>query len=334
MLGTYVLLDGFDLGAGTLHLLIARNEEERRFILAAIGPVWDGNEVWLLASGGTLYLAFPALYASSFSGFYLPLMIVLWLLILRGIGIEFRPHVENPLWHAFFDFTFSISSFLLIILFGAALGNIIRGVPLNGDGYFFEPLWTSFTVESHPGVLDWYTVLVGLLALAALTAHGANYIAVKTEGALNRRARKVAYMLGWGMGVLALIGLLATIRIRPQMLDNYRSHPAGILFPLAVLSGLAAMLFFRKRQADKAAFVSSAVYIAAMLGGTAFALYPYLLFASTDPAYSLTVQNSAAGSYGLKIGLTWWIGGMVLALAYFTYLYRSFRGKVSLSTYH
>lgn len=161
MIAMYVILDGFDLGAGILHLFVARSEEERRTVLGAIGPVWDGNEVWLVAAGGTLYFAFPLLYASSFSGFYLPLMIVLWLLMLRGLGIELRHHVDHPMWKAFWDSTFSIGSLLLAIFFGAALGNVVRGVPLNADGYFFEPLWTTFTVVPEAGILDWFTVKIG-----------------------------------------------------------------------------------------------------------------------------------------------------------------------------
>src|SRR5512135_3207819 len=139
MLAAYVVLDGFDLGAGVVYLIIARTSEERRMVLRSIGPVWDGNEVWLLAAGGTLYFSFPLLYASSFSGFYLPLMIVLWLLMLRGLGIEFRHRIHHPLWAAFWDAVFSFSSILLAVFFGAALGNVVRGVPLNREGYFFEP---------------------------------------------------------------------------------------------------------------------------------------------------------------------------------------------------
>src|SRR6266545_3200416 len=146
MVAAYVVLDGFDLGAGALHLVLGKTDDDRRKIIRSIGPVWDGNEVWLLAAGGTLYFAFPQLYASSFSGFYLPLMMVLWLLILRGIGIEFRAHVHNPLWRSFCDFVFALSSLLLTIFLGAAIGNVIRGVPLNKDGYFFEALWTNFRV--------------------------------------------------------------------------------------------------------------------------------------------------------------------------------------------
>ena len=155
MVTAYVVLDGFDLGAGAIFLLVAKTPDERRMVLRAIGPVWDGNEVWLLAAGGTLYFAFPLLYASSFSGFYLPLMMVLWLLMLRAIGIEFRGHIENPVWQGFFEVIFSVSSALLAIFLGAALGNVIRGVPLGPEGYFFEPLWTNFRLGDQTGILDW-----------------------------------------------------------------------------------------------------------------------------------------------------------------------------------
>src|SRR5215475_14412141 len=173
MLIAYVVLDGFDLGVGILHLLVARNEQERQVMLRTIGPVWDGNEVWLLASGGTLYFAFPLLYASAFSGFYLALMIVLWLLILRGISIELRMHLEMGVWRAFFDGLFFFSSLLLTVFYGVALANVIRGVPLGADKYFFLPLWTDWRVGPHPGILDWYTVTGGVVALVALTVHGA-----------------------------------------------------------------------------------------------------------------------------------------------------------------
>src|SRR5712691_4602238 len=195
MVAAYVVLDGFDLGAGAIYLGAGKTTEERRKILRAIGPVWDGNEVWLIAAGGTLFFAFPALYASSFSGFYLPLTMVLWLLMLRAIGIEFRSHIEEPVWSSFFDAIFSLSSALLAVVFGAALGNVVRGVPLGPDGYFFEPLWTNFTVTNPPGILDWFTVLAGVVALSALTIHGSLYVAHKTEGALSERARGVAVAL-------------------------------------------------------------------------------------------------------------------------------------------
>src|SRR5580658_675211 len=168
MIVGYVVLDGFDLGVGVLHMFLVCTEAERKAALASIGPVWDGNEVWLLAGGGTLYFAFPLLYASSFSGFYLPLMIVLWLLILRGVSIELRMHMGSPVWRTFFDGLFFVASALLAIFFGAALANVIRGVPIGDDNYFFLPLWTNWRVGPHPGILDWYTVIGGVVALVAL----------------------------------------------------------------------------------------------------------------------------------------------------------------------
>jgi cytochrome d ubiquinol oxidase subunit II len=330
MLVAYVVLDGFDLGVGILAPWVARGHAERRQVIRSIGPVWDGNEVWLLAAGGALFFAFPPLYAASFSGFYLPLMLVLWLLMGRGIGVELRGHVHDPLAWSFFDNLFSVSSLLLAIFFGAALGNVVRGVPLGADGYFFEPLWTDFRVGPHPGILDWYTVLTGVVAAVTLAVHGAHYLILKTEGEVQGRALRVAAIL-WPVLVALTIGsLVATLAIRPGVLANFSLRPWGWLIPLAVVAALAAMPIYRSRGQGRGAFVASTVFIAAMLGGAAFALYPVLLTASTDPAYSLTVQNSKTGDYSLGVGLIWWSLGMVLAIGYFTFLYRSFRGKVSL----
>jgi len=339
MVAAYVVLDGFDLGAGVIYLGAARTPEERQKIMRAIGPVWDGNEVWLLAAGGTLFFAFPLLYASSFSGFYLPLMMVLWLLMLRGIGIELRSHMENPVWRGFFDFIFCVSSGLLCIFFGAALGNVVRGVPLGADEYFFEPLWTNFRVGTNNGILDWYTVLTGVIALVTLTAHGSLYVAVKTENDLNLRARAVA-LWAWPVQlILTIVGLVATVYIRPSALDNYKQHAIGFLIPVVVFSSLAAMIYAMRKRRDSAvphlameklAFVASAFYIVGMLVGAAFALYPVVLPASTDPARNLTIYNTAAGHHGLNVGFTWWILGMLLALGYFFFVFRMFRGKVRL----
>ena len=326
----YVVLDGFDLGAGIINLLVARNHDERRLVLRAIGPVWDGNEVWLIAASGALYFAFPLLYASSFSGFYLPVMIVLWLLMLRGIGVELRSHVNDPLWWSFFDFVFSISSLLLAVFFGTAIGNVIRGVPLNADHFFFAALWTDFKVGPNPGILDWYTVMTGVLALATLTVHGAHYIALKTEGDIRTRARRVAALGWWAVLILTALSSFATVYVRPQVVENFRLYSWGWIIPIVVAASLIAMRVYRARARDKAAFLSSTAYITGMLGGAAFAMYPYLLPASTDPAYGLTIHNAKTGAYSLSVGLVWWLAGIVLAIGYFTFLYRSFRGKVTL----
>jgi cytochrome bd ubiquinol oxidase subunit II len=329
MLTGYVILDGFDIGAGALHLFLGHTDDERKKIIRSIGPVWDGNEVWLLATGGVLYFVFPQLYASSFSGFYLPLMMVLWLLMLRAIGLEFRTHINDGIWASLFDGIFSIGSLLLAVFYGAALGNVVRGLPLGPDHYFFLPLWTNWMVGVHPGVLDWYTVLCGVVALVALSVHGANYIAVKTDGELNERARKTSLVLTPVLFLLTLVSLAATISIHPGIVANYNALKIGYLIPVLVFASLIAVVVFQKGRHEVAAFVSGALYLAFMLVGAVYSLYPVIL-PGIDPQYSLTIENSITASYALQVGLRWWTVGMVIALAYFVFLYRMFRGKVVL----
>jgi cytochrome d ubiquinol oxidase subunit II len=330
MIAAYVVLDGFDLGAGIIYLFVAHSSDDRRRVIRSIGPVWDGNEVWLLAAGGTLYFAYPQLYASAFSGFYLPLMIVLWLLMLRAIGIEFRTHIESAIWQGFFDVIFCVASVLLAIFFGAALGNVIRGVPLGADGYFFEPLWTDFNVGAHPGILDWYTILAGVVALVTLTAHGALYIVLKTDGPVAERARKVAGFMWPVQVLLTLLSLAATWFVRPGIKENYLAYPIGFVIPAIVFAALFLMRQWTKKGDEFRAFLASAIYITGMLVGAVFALYPVILPSSSDPALSLTIHNSAAGEHGLTVGLVWWTLGMVLALGYFYFIYTMFKGKVRL----
>ena len=330
MVTMYVLLDGFDLGAGAIHLFAARNDRERRTIIRAIGPVWDGNEVWLIAAGGTLFFAFPTLYASGFSGFYLPLIIVLWLLMIRGLSIELRGHISDPMWASFWDAAFFVGSSLLAIFYGAALGNVVRGVPLDESGYFFQPLWTDFSPFSGiPGILDWYTVLIGLLALTTLVVHGSNFIAVKTEDDLNARSRRIARRFSFATILLTLFATPATFWVSPEMLRSFNERPYGYVLPLVAVAGLAGMVYFDLRGRDREAFLSSSAYIVGMLTSTVFGVYPKVLPA-VDPANSLTVQNASASTYGMAVGLVWWSIGMVLAVVYFTVIYRLFRGKVRL----
>ena len=333
MVTVYVVLDGFDLGAGVIYLIAGKTNEERRRVLRSIGPVWDGNEVWLLAAGGTLYFAFPQLYASSFSGFYLPLMMVLWLLMLRAVGIEFRAHIENSVWQQFFDVLFAVSSILLCIFFGAALGNVVRGVPLDATGYFFEPLWTNFKLGAQTGILDWYTVLIGVVALVTLAAHGSHYVALKTDQDLGQRARGLA-LLCWPLQFfLTCISLVATYFIRPGIMTNYANHSIGILVPVVVFASLGVILWATPKGKEKVAFIASSLYITGMLVGAAFALYPVVLPAR-DHQYDPTIENTSAGIHGLSVGLVWWTLGAALALGYFVVVYRMFRGKVQLGEGH
>jgi cytochrome bd ubiquinol oxidase subunit II len=330
MIAMYVLLDGFDLGAGAIHLVAARDDRERRKIIRAIGPVWDGNEVWLIAGGGTLFFAFPVLYASSFSGFYLPLIIVLWLLMLRGLSIELRGHIVDPMWASFWDAVFFLGSSLLAIFFGAALGNVVRGVPLNADGYFFQPLWTDFNPFSDtPGILDPYTVLIGLLSLTTLIVHGANFVALKTDGDLNARSRTISRRFTYATVVLTVLATAFTFWVSPWMLESFNERPYGYVLPLVAIAGLVGMVLFNLRNDDRTTFLSSGAYIIGMLTSTVFGVYPRVLPA-VEPANSLTIYNASASQYGLTVGLVWWTIGMVLAAVYFVVIYRLFRGKVSL----
>ena len=331
MLAGYVILDGFDIGVGILHLWIARDDAERRVLIRSIGPVWDGNEVWLLAAGGTLYFAFPLLYASGFSGFYLPLMMVLWLLILRGISLEFRSHMGGHIWSVFWDAVFAFASVLLAIFYGAALGNVVRGVPLDANGRFFEPLWTNFQPWGETGILDWYTILIGVAALAALTLHGATWIALKTEGRMNDRAFGAAFQLWWVVAVLTLVITYTSFRILPRLLMGFRAYPWGFIFPIIAIMGLLGVGWFSRARSELAAFLSSCTYLVGMLTSVTFSLYPDVLPATSGPLLSMTIPKAKAADYGLEVGLAWWIVGMALATGYTIFAYRSFAGKIRAS---
>ncbi len=331
LLTVYVVLDGFDFGAGIIYLFIAKNDIERRTVLNAIGPVWDGNEVWLIAAGGTLFFAFPVVFSSGFSGFYLALIMMLWLLMIRGLAMELRSHIKNSLWRSFWDAGLAFSSSVMALVLGAALGNLIRGVPLNAEGCFFVPFWTDFKIGSNPGILDWYTITVGLFAFALLAVHGANYIAVKTGGELQLRARNISKKLVWIVVTLSVVVPFLTYSVRHDMFRNFNANPAGYLIPVVSLSALIAMVYFRYRNSDTYAFISSSLFITASLLTAVFTIYPNLLISTTDSSFSLTVFNSAASSYGLSVGLIWFTIGITLAVSYTVFMYRSFKGKVIVS---
>jgi cytochrome d ubiquinol oxidase subunit II len=328
MIVGYVIFDGYDLGAGIIHLRVARTDEERRRVLKSIGPLWDGNEVWLVALGGTLFFAFPRLYASSFSGFYLPLMIVLWLLIFRGISLEFRSKVNDPVWRSFWDVVFAVASGLLAFVFGVALGNVMRGVGLDSSGSFFLPLWTNFSINSPVGAFDWYTATAGTFALCTLAHHGSLWLALRTQGDLGERARRAA-RAAWALVIVtgAAVTVL-TFRIQPRLAQHFAQSPWGVIFPLVALAGLFAARIFAARRRDGVAFLASSISIAGMLGSAAFGIFPYVLPSRTDPALALTVQNTLAGRNGLSLGLMWWCPGMLLATSYVLYVHWKFSGKV------
>ncbi len=328
MVTAYVVLDGFDFGAGILHPFVAHDEPERRVVFAAIGPVWDGNEVWLIAAGGIVFFAFPRAYAAGFSGFYLPLMFVLWFLIVRGVAIEFRSKEQHPLWRSFWDALFFGSSAAMAFVLGVALGNVIRGVPLDQSGYFTGPLFTDFTTGPDPGVLDWYTCSIGVFAVAALAEHGALYLAWKTSGAVQECSRRMAERLWPVCTVLGVLSTLTTFIVQPMIPESFAARPLCWALAVLVVLALPAMYVAHRRHWELLAFLGSAMFMAGLLGVTAAAAYPFLLFSTHGPALSVTIDNAAANPHTLQVGLVFWCIAMVLAVAYFAFLYGSFRGKV------
>jgi cytochrome bd ubiquinol oxidase subunit II len=315
MVAIYVVLDGFDLGVGALHLLIARTEEEREEATAAIGPVWNGNEVWLVAGGGVLFMSFPAAYAAAFSGLYFGMIIVLWLLVGRGLALELRHQLENPLWRAACDAVFCLSSAALALVFGVALGNVVRGVPLGADGYFSLPLF-------H--ILNWYGLLIGVFGLVTLCAHGAHFLSWRATGEVARGARRWADWLWVGEVVLFLALIGPTVAVRKEMATNLTDHGWTLIFPLLAIGSLVAMVLLRRAGRWLHAFVASALFIVGMLTTMAAGLYPAILPARHGKPHSLTIDNAAAGDHALHTALVWWPIGMVLAAVYFAFAYRMF----------
>lgn len=327
MLTLYVVLDGYDLGAGTLHLVIARNDTERRQVLAAIGPYWDASEVWLLAAGGALFVAFPTVLASGLSGFYLAIFLVIWSLILRGVAIEFRSHVVEPLWRGFWDGTFALASALLAILFGAAIGNVIRGLPLDGDGWFSLTLFTTFLPKAPAGILDWYTVLTGVFALLVLAGHGALFLAWKTDGAVHARADRLAVVLYGTIAGLWPLVTWATHAVNPDIFAALPGRPFGWLGLALALGGIVMVFRTRTRARHLTAFLGSCAFITGLLVATAACLYPVMLRSLGDPAFSITAQAGGSSPAGLRTALGWWVIGFPLAVGYFVVLFRIHRGK-------
>jgi cytochrome d ubiquinol oxidase subunit II len=328
LIAGYVLLDGFDLGAGIVQLFVARTEREKSQVLHSIGPVWDGNEVWLLAVGGALFFAFPVLYAAAFSGFYLSLMMVLWLLILRGISIEFRSHVDSPLWRPLWSSVFGLASATLALVFGVALGNVVRGVPLDPSGYFFLPFWTNFSPSGEVGIIDWYTLLVGITSFLALAVHGSLWVVLKTQGSLQERTRLFGARCWAASVAITLLMSAASFSIQPNLMRQFRSHPWGLIFLAVAVVGMIGMRVLSSRRQDLHAFLASCLYLFGMLTSVAFGVFPNVLPANTRPDLSLTIQNAAAAEHGLIVGLWWFVPGMALAIGYSVLVYRCFAGKV------
>ena len=326
MLVAYVVLDGYDFGAGIVHLFVARNNEERRQVLAAIGPYWDGNEVWLLAAGGALFVAFPRVLSAGISGFYFAIFLVLWSLILRGIAIEFRSHVADTMWRAVWDTVFGGASLLLALLFGTALGNLVRGVPLNEAGWFTLPLFTDFTPRGAVGILDWYTVAAGLLAVVGLGAHGAMFLFWRTDGMVQQRARLAAKRLFLLAEVLWVLLFLGTHWLN-DVLSVLAARPLGWLGVAMAIGGIVAVHYGLGRGYELVPFLGSCGFLAGTLVATAACLFPVMLKSIGDPALSITAYSGGGDVAGLRMALGWFAVGLPLVVGYFVMNFRLHRGK-------
>jgi cytochrome d ubiquinol oxidase subunit II len=318
----YLILDGFDLGVGMLDPFVAKGETERRIVLNSIGPIWDGNEVWLVVGGGVLFAAFPVVYAALFSGFYWALMLVLLGLILRTVSIEFRGKREGARWRRIWDAVFSVSSYAIALLLGVAFGNVIAGVPLKKNG--------EVKIDSILDLLDPFTVWIGLTTIAMLAMHGALYLNVKTEGELQARIRRWIPRL---IVVFALVGAVAAVWIAVSeygVTDTYIDDVWPIVFPIAALGAFVWMVLSLRRGRDVAAFFSSSVMLAMLLATVSAGLYPYMLKSSINLKYSMTVTNASSANETLQVMLVVALIGLPFVLLYTAGVQYLFRGKVKL----
>jgi len=315
----YFMLDGFDLGTGALMPFLAKNEEEKQTMYRSLGPFWDGNEVWLITAGGVTFAAFPMMYAVMFSSLYSALMLVLFALILRGVSVEFRNQVESPRWKAVWDLGMFLGSALPALLLGVAFGNIFQGIPIDGEGIYHGTLLTLF----NP-----YGLLTGLVFVMLFLVHGAIWQAVKAEGDLQQRSVSAAKKL-WPVLLLVAVIFLVATKFSTELWNNYLENPVLLVLPLVPVVGLILTRLFLARESCWTAWFTSCLTI---VGCTLFGvvgLYPNMLPSSLDPAYNLTVQNSASTPVTLKIMLVVALIFVPIVIAYQVWVYVLFKDKVT-----
>jgi len=317
----YAILDGFDFGAGAWHLFF-KKEESRRIALNAIGPVWDGNEVWLVIGGGALFAGFPILYASLFSAMYIPFMLFLVFIIFRAVSIEFRSKEPMLWWRKMWDIAYSVSSIMLAFLLGVVLGNVLQGIALGEN---FEYTGTPFFEFLNP-----YAVMVGITTLAMFMTHGAIFLLMKTEG---RLYEKLTRLLKGGLIFYIVsysITTLYTLIYIPHLTEKLRSNPALFLLPLLAILSIANIPRLTSKKKYFSAFIFSALSMSFLLALIAFELYPNILLSTIDPQYNITIYNAASSQKSLGIMITIAAIGTPLVLGYTVFVYSTFKGKVKM----
>jgi cytochrome d ubiquinol oxidase subunit II len=289
-------------------------------------------EVWLIGAGGVLLLAFPSVLAAAFAGYYLALFLILWLLVLRGIAIEFGRHVDHHLWNSFWDLILAVSSALLILLLGVAFGNVIRGVPLDQRGEFHMAFFTDFGVRGHVGLIDWYTLSVGLFVLASLGAHGATFLMNKTTAPVRDRSKTAGAWLWRLTLVLGILVALETRAVRPDLWHEFASRPLSLPFLCLGLGAAVALVIAYRSNHDGLAFAASCSFLVAIMGVHAAASFPMLLHSTLDPQRSVSAFQAASSRYSLSIALAWWLVAAPVAVVWHFLSSRGFRGRVALDT--
>jgi cytochrome d ubiquinol oxidase subunit II len=325
LMAGYGILDGFDLGVGILHLFV-RRDLDRRVLMNSIGPIWDGNEVWLVVFGGAVFAAFPKAYAAAFSGFYTPFMLLLFALIFRAVSMEFRSKQEMAWWRTGWDVAFCVASTLAAFLFGVAVGNCMRGLPLGPDGDFTD----SVPLKD---MLGWYPTLVGLFAVATFAMHGAIYLYLKTEGELQQRIHRWMWYTFFLFLTLYVVVSVATLTGNPNSMAKYKDHPWAWI--VVALNALAIANIPRAIYAGRPfyAFLSSASTIAAFTFLFGLTLYPNMIVSNINPAHNLTVANAASSDKTLTIMAIIAVIGLPFVLTYTATIYWLFRGKVQIDKF-
>src|SRR6187551_2500806 len=333
MLIAYVVLDGFDFGAGVLHLFVAKSDAERRTVFAAIGPFWDGNEVWLIAAGGVLFMAFPEVLTTAFPAFYLALHLVLWCFALRGVAIEVRSHVVDAMWHAVWDAVFAVASLLLALLFGVAFGNVVRGVPVDQHREFSMPFFTDFGTTGQVGLLDYYSLSVGLLSVVLLSAHGATFLAWRAAGVVRERCLLLERKLWPAVAALFAVVTLETYFVRPDLIHSLLSRPLAWLGIALSVGGSVLLVSSRRGTLDGRAFLGSCGLIAGVLSAAGAALFPVFLRSTLSPAFDLDALHQPRNCVAIQLALGWWPFAFMLAVSYFVNVFRANRARVSPDDY-
>ena len=330
----YVVLDGRNFGVGILHWIVAKTPQERRQVIASLGPLWSWHEVWLLSFGGTMLAVFPRVLAVSFAGYYLALFLILWCYILRGLAMEVGGHINDRLWQQFWDFIFVVSSTLLAVLFGAAAGNVVRGAPIDQTGVFSMAFFTNFDPrgidgKGSVGLLDWYTVSIGVFAVIALCAHGATYLTLKTDGPVHDRSSVLARWLWIAVIPVLLIVTLETWFVHPQIVTSGMGNVFSWLGALVVIAATVLLTRGLLSGDEIKAFAGSNLLLIGILATGATAIYPVMLFSTIDPSYSLSAFDVASSPSTLLSVACWWPVAFILTVIYSIAIAHRFAGKVS-----